>query len=82
MHRSTLLPLQHAATLISSVDWGFNGYRVQHNGARGPYKGGLRYTPPADEDEVKALAMPMTRETALLDLPFGGAKGGIQLDPL
>ncbi len=60
----------------------FNGYRVQHNGARGPYKGGLRYHPMADEDEVRALAMLMTWKTALLDLPFGGAKGGIQLDPL
>ena len=58
-----------------------SGYRVQHNGARGPYKGGLRYHPSADEDEVRALAMLMTWKTALLDLPFGGAKGGIQLDP-
>ena len=60
----------------------FNGYRVQHNGARGPYKGGVRFHPLADEDEVRALAMLMTWKTALLDLPFGGAKGGIQLDPL
>ena len=59
----------------------FHGYRVQHNGARGPYKGGLRYHPLADEDEVRALAMLMTLKTALLDLPFGGAKGGIQMDP-
>lgn len=60
----------------------FSGYRVQHNGARGPYKGGVRFHPLADEDEVRALAMLMTWKTALLDLPFGGAKGGIQLDPL
>ena len=59
----------------------FSGYRVQHNGARGPYKGGLRFHPMADEDEVGALAMLMTWKTALLDLPFGGAKGGIQVDP-
>ena len=59
----------------------FKGYRVQHNGARGPYKGGVRYHPLADEDEVRALASLMTWKTALLDLPFGGAKGGIQLDP-
>lgn len=59
----------------------FSGYRVQHNGARGPYKGGVRFHPHADEDEVRALAMLMTWKTALLDLPFGGAKGGIQLDP-
>ena len=58
----------------------FRGYRVQHNGARGPYKGGLRFHPHADEDEVRALAALMTWKTALLDLPFGGAKGGIQLD--
>ena len=60
----------------------FSGYRVQHNGARGPYKGGVRFHPLADEDEVRALAMLMTWKTALLDLPFGGAKGGIQLDPM
>ncbi|WP_026876308.1 Glu/Leu/Phe/Val family dehydrogenase [Jiangella gansuensis] len=58
-----------------------HGYRVQHNGARGPYKGGLRYHPHADLDEVRALAALMTWKTALLDLPFGGAKGGIQIDP-
>jgi glutamate dehydrogenase (NAD(P)+) len=57
------------------------GYRVQHNGARGPYKGGIRYHPSADLDEVRALASLMTWKTALLDVPFGGAKGGIQVDP-
>lgn len=57
------------------------GYRVQHNGARGPYKGGIRYHPTADLDEVRALASLMTWKTALLDLPFGGAKGGVQVDP-
>ena len=57
------------------------GYRVQHNGARGPYKGGVRYHPAADLDEVRALASLMTWKTALLDLPFGGAKGGVQVDP-
>ncbi len=57
------------------------GYRVQHNGARGPYKGGVRYHPTADLDEVRALASLMTWKTALLDLPFGGAKGGVQVDP-
>jgi glutamate dehydrogenase (NAD(P)+) len=59
----------------------FQGYRVQHNGARGPYKGGIRYHPDADIDEVRALAQLMTWKTALLDLPFGGAKGGVQVDP-
>ncbi|CAN5257076.1 Glu/Leu/Phe/Val dehydrogenase [soil metagenome] len=59
----------------------FYGYRVQHNGARGPYKGGVRYHPRADLDEVRALASLMTWKTALLDLPFGGAKGGVVVDP-
>jgi glutamate dehydrogenase (NAD(P)+) len=57
------------------------GYRVQHNGARGPYKGGVRYHPSADLNEVRALASLMTWKTALLDIPFGGAKGGIEVDP-
>lgn len=57
------------------------GYRVQHNGARGPYKGGIRYHPNADLDEVRGLASLMTWKTALVDVPFGGAKGGIAVDP-
>jgi len=57
------------------------GYRVQHNGARGPYKGGVRYHPASDLEEVRALASLMTWKTALLDVPFGGAKGGIAVDP-
>src|SRR5688572_31430321 len=60
----------------------FLGYRVQHNGARGPYKGGIRYHPSADLNEVRALASLMTWKTALLDVPFGGAKGGIAVDPV
>ena len=59
----------------------FTGYRVQHNGARGPYKGGVRYHPRADLDEVRALASLMTWKTALVGLPYGGAKGGIEVDP-
>jgi glutamate dehydrogenase (NAD(P)+) len=59
----------------------FTGYRVQHNGARGPYKGGVRYHPLADQEEVRALASLMTRKNALASLPFGGAKGGVQCDP-
>lgn len=59
----------------------FEGYRVQHNGARGPYKGGIRFHPNADLDEVRALAMLMTYKCALMDLPFGGAKGGVMCDP-
>jgi glutamate dehydrogenase (NAD(P)+) len=57
------------------------GYRVQHNNALGPFKGGLRFHPMVDIDEVKALAALMTWKTALVNIPFGGAKGGIQLDP-
>ncbi|MCH8901794.1 MAG: glutamate dehydrogenase, partial [Chloroflexi bacterium] len=59
----------------------FAGYRVQHNGARGPYKGGVRFHPEADLDEVRTLASLMTWKCALVDLPFGGAKGGVQCDP-
>lgn len=59
----------------------FTGYRVQHNSARGPFKGGLRYHPSVDIDEVRALAAWMTWKTALTNIPFGGAKGGIQIDP-
>lgn len=59
----------------------FTGYRVQHNNALGPYKGGLRYHPSIDVDDAKALAMWMTWKTSLAGLPFGGAKGGLQLDP-
>lgn len=59
----------------------YQGFRVQHNGARGPYKGGVRYHPDVDLDEVRALASLMTWKTALVDVPFGGAKGGINCDP-
>ena len=59
----------------------FIGYRIQHNNYRGPYKGGVRYHPEADDDEVRALASLMTWKTALVGIPFGGAKGGVQCDP-
>ena len=59
----------------------FIGYRVQHNNARGPMKGGLRYHPAVDLDEVRSLASLMTWKTAIVKLPFGGAKGGIACDP-
>ena len=59
----------------------FTGYRVQHNLSRGPAKGGLRFHPSTDLDEVRALAMWMTWKCALVDVPFGGAKGGVTVDP-
>ncbi|MGO2660521.1 Glu/Leu/Phe/Val family dehydrogenase [Mycetocola reblochoni] len=57
------------------------GYRVQHNLSRGPAKGGVRFSPAVNLDEVRALAMWMTWKSALLDLPYGGAKGGVAIDP-
>ncbi len=59
----------------------FHGYRVQHNNARGPMKGGLRYHPDVDLDEARALASLMTWKTAVANIPFGGAKGGVDIDP-
>jgi glutamate dehydrogenase (NAD(P)+) len=64
----------------------YSGYRIQHNGARGPYKGGIRFHPEVDIDEVRALASLMTWKTAVAGVPFGGAKGGVncpagQLEP-
>jgi glutamate dehydrogenase (NAD(P)+) len=59
----------------------FTGYRVQHNLGRGPAKGGIRYHPQVDIDEVRALAMWMTWKCALVNLPYGGAKGGVVVDP-
>jgi len=59
----------------------FNAYRVQFNNARGPYKGGIRFHPEADLDEVKALAAAMTIKCAVVNIPLGGAKGGVQFSP-
>ncbi len=59
----------------------FTGYRVQHNNALGPFKGGLRFHPAVNIDEVRALATWMTWKSAIAGIPFGGGKGGIQMDP-
>ena len=59
----------------------YTGYRIQHNAVRGPYKGGVRFHPDASHSEVKALSSLMTWKNALVDIPFGGAKGGVQVDP-
>src|SRR3989338_7321834 len=59
----------------------FNAYRVQFNNARGPYKGGIRFHPEADIEEVKALAAAMAIKTAVVDIPLGGAKGGVEINP-
>src|SRR5579862_4901423 len=59
----------------------FTGFRVQRNLSRGPAKGGIRYSPKTDIDEVRALAMWMTWKCAIVDIPFGGAKGGVLCDP-
>ena len=59
----------------------FTGYRVQHTDVRGPYKGGIRYHPSVTLEEVTALAMLMTWKCAVIDIPYGGAKGGVVCNP-
>jgi glutamate dehydrogenase (NAD(P)+) len=75
------LRVEVAIRLDSGQIGNFIGYRVQHDNARGPFKGGLRYHPHVDQDEARSLASLMTWKTAVVDLPFGGGKGGINCDP-
>lgn len=71
------MPVRHDDSTVHV----YQGYRVQHNAARGPYKGGIRYHLHADLEHTRALAMLMTWKSALVDIPFGGAKGGVTVDP-
>ena len=79
------LEAEHHVTIPIELDNGelavFSGYRFQHNSARGPTKGGLRFHPTLDADDVRALAALMTWKTAVVNVPFGGAKGGIACEP-
>ncbi len=75
------LRVEVAIEMDSGQIGNFIGYRIQHDNARGPFKGGLRYHPHVDQDEARSLASLMTWKTAVVDLPFGGGKGGINCDP-
>lgn len=75
------LRVEVAIEMDSGQIGNFIGYRVQHDNARGPFKGGLRYHPHVDDDEARALASLMTWKTAIVDIPFGGGKGGMNCDP-
>ncbi|TWU45364.1 Glutamate dehydrogenase [Novipirellula aureliae] len=86
MREALLMPDREIQVQVSiEMDDGklanFIGFRVQHDNARGPMKGGLRFHPQVDLDEVRALACLMTWKTAVVNLPYGGAKGGIGVDP-
>ena len=75
------LRVEVAIEMDSGKIGNFIGYRVQHDDARGPFKGGLRFHPHVDQDEARSLASLMTWKTAVVDLPFGGGKGGVNCDP-
>ncbi len=78
-------PTVHQRDLVIDLDDGrkekFVAYRSQHNNARGPFKGGVRFHPGVSEDEVRALSMWMTWKSAIVNIPFGGGKGGVVVDP-
>ncbi len=80
-HARRTMQVSLAVKMDDGVMRVFEGYRVQYNNARGPYKGGLRYHPQTDLDEVTALAFWMSIKCAVVDVPFGGGKGGITVDP-
>ena len=75
------LRVEVAIEMDSGEIGNFIGYRVQHDNARGPFKGGLRFHPHVDQDEARSLASLMTWKTAVVDIPFGGGKGGMNCDP-
>jgi glutamate dehydrogenase/leucine dehydrogenase len=76
-----IVEVQVPVQMDSGETKSFRGYRVQHNNIRGPYKGGLRFHPELDLDEAKALAFWMTMKNSLVGVPFGGGKGGVEVDP-
>jgi glutamate dehydrogenase/leucine dehydrogenase len=76
IHEVTI-PVKNADGVLAT----YRGYRVQYNNARGPYKGGIRFHPQVDVDEVKALSFWMAIKCAVVDIPYGGGKGGVEVDP-
>lgn len=80
-HFSRILTVSVPVRMDNGSTTSFEGFRVQHCSAKGPYKGGIRYHPDLTLDDLKALAMEMTWKCSLVDIPFGGAKGGVVCDP-
>ncbi|HLC95417.1 MAG TPA: Glu/Leu/Phe/Val dehydrogenase, partial [Patescibacteria group bacterium] len=81
MHPKRSLEVSLPITMDNGTVQVFIGYRVQYNDARGPFKGGIRFHPDVQKDEVTALAAWMTWKTAVVDIPLGGGKGGVIVDP-